>query len=123
MGVSAALIIAVSLRALTQLAVAIGYAVWRLWWNEKRDTGPHGLVDLLVVQAVMFEALFLVAAMPTWGVPSWAMLALVWGGAFGLVYSVLSRRGERAAGVMAATWALVATEISWVLGMWLFTYT
>jgi hypothetical protein len=124
-GAAFSLIIGVSLRAMTQVAVAVVYALWRAWWTRKA-TDKGGVPNLLAVQVVMFEALFLMAA--EWrgtdgGVPEWVILLLVWLGSYLSVFSALSERGERAAGVMAATWALVATEISWVLLRWLFVYT
>jgi len=76
---------------------------------------------LLVVQAVVFEAVFLMAAV--WRSPDVLVLALAWIGAYVSVYAVLSARGERAAGVMAATWAVITTEVGRVLLWWLFTYT
>ena len=57
-----------------------------------------------------------------WQTPAWLILALVWGGAYLSVYSVLRRQKERTAGVVAATWAVIATEVSWVLMLWLVTY-
>jgi hypothetical protein len=124
-GCAVALIIAVSLRMAAQVAIVLGYAVWRWWWLGQPNWAAGSLGNLLGVQIVVFEALFLMAA--EWrgesGVPEWLVLLLVWICAYLPLYSVLVQRGERAAGVMAATWALVATEISWVLLRWLFVYT
>jgi hypothetical protein len=53
----------------------------------------------------------------------WVVLFLVWMGAYLSVYAVLARRGERTAGVMAATWGVVCVEVAWVLLSWLFVYT
>jgi hypothetical protein len=122
-GVAASLIIAASLRLAAQLAVAVAYGVWRLAWSPTVDKGRYGMAHLLVAQAVLFEAVFLVAAMPTWHAPEGLVLLAVWVSAYLPVYAVLMRRSERAAGVMAATWGVVAVEIAWVLGLWLFTYT
>jgi hypothetical protein len=122
MGVSVALVIAVAPRLVTQAVVAVAYGVWR-WWSAQRSDGQTGLFSLMLVQAAMFEAIFLMAAMPGWRLPEWLVMVLVWLAAYLSVYSVLARRGERAAGVMAATWALIAVEVSWVLLRWLFVYT
>jgi hypothetical protein len=125
MGAALALIISVSVRLVAQLVLAGGYVIWRWWWTGRRGDEPSALPNLLLVQAVVLQALFLVAA--EWrgpeGVPEWLILLLVWAGSYLAVFSVLSQRAERAAGVMAATWALVATEISWVLMRWLHVYT
>ncbi len=120
-GLSVVLIIAVSLREATQIVAAVLFALWRVWWSRERVTAPAGLLNLLFVQAAVFEAVFLVAAI--WRPANWIVLSLVWLGAYVSVYAVLSRRGERAAGVMAAAWAVVSVEVAWVLLLWLFTYT
>ena len=69
----------------------------------------------------MFEAIFLMAAI--WQIPSPIILIMVWTGAYLTVYATLIQRGDRSASVIAATWGVIATEISWVLLMWLITYT
>jgi hypothetical protein len=119
-GLSVVLIIAVSPRFVTQAAAAGLLAVWRLWWVTRRNRA-EGFVNLLLVQVAVFEAVFLMAAV--WRAPSWLVLALVWVGAYASVYAALSRRGDRSAGVMAATWGVIAVEVAWVLLLWLFVYT
>jgi hypothetical protein len=125
MGAAVAILISVSVRLVAQVVLAGVYAVWRWWWTGRRGDEPSSLPSLLLIQALVFQALFLMAAQ--WrgpgGVPEWLTLLLVWAGSYLAVYSVLSQRAERAAGVMAATWALVATEIAWVLMRWLHVYT
>ncbi len=119
-GLSTVMIVAASPRLVSQVGVAVLYAAWRLWW-ELRPAMRQGLAGLLIVQAAVFEAVFLMAAI--WRSPEWLVLALAWLGAYVSVYAVLSSRGERAAGVMAATWAVVVVEVGGVLLWWLFTYT
>jgi hypothetical protein len=123
-GAATALIIAVSIRQATQIAFAVLYAVWR-WQSVQRPDLTRSLPNLLFMQALLLQGLFLVAA--EWrgeqGVPEWVVLLLIWLGSYLAVYATLSSRQERAAGVMAATWALVAAEISWVLLRWLHVYT
>lgn len=121
MGLSVAMIIAVSPRFITQAAAAGLYVVWQVWWTFVRQDSRMGLANLLVVQIALFEAVFLMAAV--WRTPSWIVLGLLWLGAYVSVYAVLSARKERIAGVMAATWAVVCVEVGWVLLLWLFVYT
>jgi hypothetical protein len=121
MGLSVTLIIALVPRLVTQAVVALLYGVWLLWRELDQVEVSKGFVHLLIVQGVMFEAIFLMAAI--WQTPSWLILALVWAGAYVGVYGTLMRRGDRSAGVMAATWGVIATEVSWVLLLWLITYT
>lgn len=126
-GLSVVLIITLSPRLATQVGAAVLYAVWLAWREREPAAASTSLVHLLIVQAVMFEAIFLMAAI--WHTPSgaslpaWFILGLVWAGAYLSVYAALTRRGDRSAGVMAATWAVIATEVSWVLMLWLITYT
>jgi hypothetical protein len=119
-GAAGVLIIAVVPRLVTQLVVAALYAVW-LVWRSAAASERADLLNLLVVTAAASEAWFLLAAI--WRTPEWLVLSLVWVGAYVPVYAVLAQRGERAAGVLAAAWALVSVEISWVLMLWLFVYT
>jgi hypothetical protein len=121
MGLSVTLIIVLVPRLATQAVVAVLYAAWLLWREREPKEVSTGLVHLLLVQGVMFEAIFLMAAI--WQVPSWLVLALVWIGAYAGVYGTLRRREDRSAGVMAATWGVIATEVAWILQLWLITYT
>jgi hypothetical protein len=120
MGLSVTLVVALMLREATQLAVVVLYGAWLAWREFNPREVSKSLVQLLVIQAVMFEAIFLMAAM--WQTPSWLTLVLVWAGAYGGVYATLKSRGDRSAGVMAATWGVIATEVAWVLQLWLITY-
>lgn len=126
MGVGATLIVATNIKLVTQVVVAVLYAVW-LAWRELRPKDSDSLAQLLIVQAVAFEAIFLMSA--TWqttdghSLPAWLTLVLVWASAYFGVYATFMRRGDRSAGVLAASWGVIATEVSWVLMLWLITYT
>ncbi len=117
---SAIAMLAVLPRLASQLFVLALYAGWLIWraWSDEAATAAY--LHMLLVQAAMFEAIFLMAAI--WRIPAVLTLGLVWAGAYVSVYSLLRRRGDRAAGVMAATWAVIAAEVSWVLLLWLVTY-
>jgi len=123
MGLSVILIIALVPRAITQVVVGLLYAVWLVWRRRVPAEFSKSLVQLLIIQGTMFEAIFLMAATPTWPVPVWLTLAMVWAGSYVGVYATLKRRDDRSAGVMAATWGVIATEVAWVLMLWLITYT
>jgi hypothetical protein len=120
-GAGAAMTIAVSPRLATQIGAAVLYGAWIWWSNSTEHTVKAALINLLVVQVALFEALFLVSAV--WRSPEWIVLILIWASCYASVFAALTLRVERMAGVMAATWALVATEISWVFLRWLFVYT
>jgi hypothetical protein len=103
------------------------YAAWLVWREWRRGDVTGSFVNLLITQAVMFEAIFLLAAI--WqmddgkNLPAWLILSLVWLGAYGSVFATLKHRSDRLAGVMAASWGVIAAEVSWVLMLWLITYT
>jgi hypothetical protein len=118
-GVAMAVTIALMPRLVTQVVLGGVYIVWRCWYEQARIS-RWALSNLLIQQIVIFEALFLAAAV--WRIPEWLVLALLWAAAYLTVYSNLVAKGERAAGIMAAAWGLIVVQISWVLLMWLFTY-
>jgi hypothetical protein len=113
-------IIALLPKALAQVGVAVAYAVWRLWYARSTWDGPVGLVRLMLAQAVIFEAVFLMSAI--WQTNRPLLLALLWGAVYVTSAQALTARQERAAGALAAAWALVATECAWVFLTWLVSY-
>ncbi|HSX01841.1 MAG TPA: hypothetical protein VLI05_00845 [Candidatus Saccharimonadia bacterium] len=120
MGVAAAGIIALLPKAVAQLGVAGLYAVWRVVQAQISAEGGAGLLKLLVIQAAAFEAIFLLAAIDR--TPRPVLLLLIWAAIYITSYQLLAARQERGAGVLAAAWALVATEASWVFLTWLVSY-
>jgi hypothetical protein len=119
-GASTALIIALLPKAISQVVVAILYIGWRVWQDRAHSQLTPVLANLLIVEAVGFEAIFLAAAVRHWATP--IILALVWLVAYVPVYLVLNSRRERAAAVLAAAWAMVAAELAWVFMTWLVSY-
>lgn len=119
MGIGVALLIALNIRLATQLGIAAAYGLWRWWWLRIDGQGQQ-FAHLLLVQAVWLEALFLAAAV--WRVSEYQIMLAAWLGSYVTVRSVLQARGERSAAVLAAAWALIVTEVAWVLLLWLFTY-
>jgi hypothetical protein len=91
-----------------------------VWHDQFAVDTTAGLVKLLAVQALAFEALFLMAAV--WQTPRPVLLVLVWAAVYATTYQVLAARHERGAGVLAAAWALTATEASWIFLTWLVSY-
>jgi hypothetical protein len=80
-------------------------------------------ITLLVVQVVMFEAIFLMAAVWRSTPSGWCCFWCGMGRRICRCTRRLARRGDRTAGVMAATWGVIAVEVAWVLLLWLFVYT
>ena len=120
MGASVVIIIALMPKALSQLAVMLLYAAWRIWHDRLVVDTDAGLVKLLLLQLAAFEALFLMAAI--WQTPRPVLLVLVWLAVYITSYQALTARRERGAGVLAAAWALTATEASWIFLTWLVSY-
>lgn len=119
-GVSTALIVGFLPKAVAQISVAALYGSWRLYFEQISSSQTPTLGNLLVVEAVAFEAIFLGAAVEGWPTP--VVLVLAWAAAFGPVYVILRARHERGATSLAAAWALVAAELTWVFMTWLVSY-
>jgi hypothetical protein len=119
-GLSAALLITLYPRALTQISLALLYAGWRFWLVKVKNGSSSQIVAAFVNQLLLFESLFLMAAI--WHPSSLVVLVLVWTTSFILVYQLLESRQDRSAGVLAAAWALVVTEAAWVFLAWLVSY-
>lgn len=120
MGISAALIVTLLPKAVSQTVVAALYVVWRMWQERDGSVAHLSLLNLLLLQVAALQALFLAAAVWNWSSP--VMIVLVWAAAYTPVWIILKARGERGAGVLAAAWALVAAELTWVFMTWLVSY-
>ena len=119
-GLSAALLIALYPRALTQITLAILYAGWRFWLVRVQNGTSSQVAAAFVNQLLLFESLFLMAAI--WHPTRIIILVLIWITSFILIYQLLESRHDRSAGVLAAAWALVVTEAAWVFLAWLVSY-
>ncbi len=117
---SAVLIIALLPKVVAQAAAGLLYITWAVWRTRTPAATPISFSGLLAVQALLFEAIFLLAAI--WHPPRPLLLLLVWAGSYVTVVTTLEARGERAAGLLAAAWALVVTEAAWVFLTWLVSY-
>lgn len=115
-GAAVVLLVAVAPRVATQIGLAAAFALWRFFSPRLRDA-----VNVLVVETTVYWSVFMISAV--WRSPEWILLLLIWGGSYLPVYLALAVRKERAGAVLAATWALVATEIAWVFVRWLYVYT
>lgn len=119
-GASVVVIIALLPKALAQLGLAAGYAAWLSWGRLRPAAAPISFGELLGVQALALEALFLAAAI--WQVARPVVMLLVWAVLYATSYQALAARAERAAAALAAAWALVAAQVSWVSLAWLVSY-
>lgn len=120
LGASVAVLIALYPRAISQLVIAVAYLGWRIWLGQMKVGSSNQLVAALVHQIVLFEALFLAAAI--WSPSRVVLLVILWASSFILVYQLLESRGDRGAAVLAAAWALVASEAAWIFLAWLVSY-
>jgi hypothetical protein len=107
-------------RLASQISLALVYIVWRWWWSTG-EAGRANLPNLLVLQTMISLAVFLMAVV--WRVPSWFAELLMWGLSYTTVLTVMSTRREQSARLLAASWALIVTQLTWLLQIWLFTYT
>ncbi len=118
--VGLSLIILVVLNRLwgTEVALGLVYLVWRLAANRP-DQLRLRLWRLGSAAFLMLAAIFTATAIWRW--PVFIVLVLVWLSSW-LVARELMVPGERAGEVLAAAWALVATEIAYLFAVWLVSY-
>ena len=119
MGASIAVIISIVPKALTQLAIVFFYVAWR-FWMEREPERRHDLINTVVILTATFQAIFLASAI--WHLPNLLTLVLTWMAIYGLSYQALRVRGEVSAQLMAAVWALVGTEATWLFLTWQVSY-
>ena len=108
------------LAPVVQVAVAIGYAVWLAMQPRLQPDKASGLVAIMVMQFATLCSLFLAASFGHW--QAGYVGALVWVSSYAIAAWYLYGREEPGAGVLAATWALVAAETAWVFAVWSVQY-
>lgn len=104
----------------TQVILTILYAFWLMWLRQLR---LHERASTFVLGVQIFmstTAIFLAVAFWQW--PEAVALAAVWGVSMVSALWFLTARGERSAAILAAAWALVATELAWILLVWQVNY-
>jgi hypothetical protein len=84
------------------------------------DRVPHSLVVTGASQFVALSGIFLASAFWHW--QSAVVLPLVWLTSYVAADGLLRGRAERARPVLAAAWALVASECGWILWTWTISY-
>jgi hypothetical protein len=104
-----------------QLVLTLFYAAWLIWLRQLRRQGKASVWVVGVQQLAATTAIFLAAAFWHW--PEALVVALMWGAMFVTTLWYLEAIGERAAAILAAVWALVASELAWVLFAWQVIYT
>ncbi|HEX7259407.1 MAG TPA: hypothetical protein VF272_00560 [Candidatus Saccharimonadia bacterium] len=104
----------------TQVVLAALYGTWLIWLTQIRNAGQANWLIAGILQVTTTMAIFLASAFWHW--PSAMVIAVVWGASFVIAWWYLSEVGERAAAILAATWALVTAELSWILAAWQVNY-
>ncbi len=104
----------------TQVVVAALYGTWVIWLTQFRSRGQGSWWIVAIQQLAGSSAIFLASAFWHW--PSALVISAIWILSFGISWWFLRELGERAATILAATWALIAAEISWVLSAWQVNY-
>ncbi len=104
----------------TQVILAALYGTWLIWLTQIRSEPQARALIAGIQQVAVTMAIFLAAAFWQW--PSALVIALMWGLSFVIAWWYLKEANERAAAIIAATWALVAAELSWILAAWQVNY-
>jgi hypothetical protein len=99
-----------------KLIIAVVLAAYRIWL----DVEARPVVQGWVAQILALEAIFVWMAAA--GLSRTIGAVLVWLAAFVTTRETIAETAGEMASTLAATWALVAAEIGWVLSAWLVTY-
>lgn len=118
--VGLSLIILVVLNRLwgTEIGLGLIYLIWRLAAGQA-DQLRLRLWRLGFAAFITLTAIFTATAIWRW--PVFVVLGLVWLSSWVVARELLAP-GERAGEILAAAWALVATEISYLFAVWLVSY-
>jgi hypothetical protein len=107
-------------RLATQLVLVVGYIIWRYKLEKLLNDPEKALAIGAVTQFMSLSAIFLAA-----GVWRWSGLVVIvsaWVVSWLVAMNTLRLQGERAARALAATWALLVAECSWIFTLWLIIY-
>lgn len=104
----------------SQLALAAGYGFFVIYRDKVEASFRLGLILVGLNQILAVSAIFLSAAY--WELPNLIVVAATWAVSFLNAWWVLIQRGERSAKILAASWALIAAQIAWVLQSWQVNY-
>lgn len=104
-----------------QILIALGYAGFAVFMRYGRLGARQPLLAAAIPQALGLSALFLIATFWHWNEA--IILVFCWALSFLAAFWYLRLLQERAALILATTWALVVTEVSWVFTIWLVNYT
>jgi hypothetical protein len=106
--------------ALSQLILSVLLAAWIAWWHYFARGPKSAYIALGLSQFSATSAIFLAAAFWHW--PAVVVLITMWVSSYVIALWYMSLRGESAAHLLAATWALIVAEASWVFNIWLVNY-
>lgn len=104
----------------SQAALAAVYALWLMYRPKIEASQQLALLLVGANQMLAVGSIFLASAY--WGWPNLVVVVATWLISFFNAWWVLQQRGERAAQIIAASWALVAGEIAWILHAWQVNY-
>ncbi len=105
---------------ISQVVLAVVYALWLMYRPKIEASQNLGLILVGANQMLAVGSIFLASAYWDW--PNLIVVVATWVVSFLNAWWVLQQRGERAAQIIAASWALIAAEIAWVLHTWQVNY-
>lgn len=127
-GVSIVLLIGLSrppigqpiLPPLSQIGLAAIYGVSLAWFKKLKENQLSAAAAAMLMQGLSLTIVFLAAAF--WHIPDAIVVAASWAASFVTASWYLQVNEERAGRLLAAAWALIVTEITWVLAVWQVNY-
>lgn len=120
-GISLCLLIALTANLAVQIGLAVLIAAWRLFLYPPAGTDQRlAIIACAIAQALAVTAIFTAEAFWHW--PGIVVLVLIWLVSYAIARNVMIAVNEKNYTVLAAGWALIACEVSWVLTLWMVSY-
>ncbi len=93
-----------------------------VFWLRPADSVEMAMrvAQTAVTQFLSLMVIFLAQAF--WHFPAFLVVGWAWASSYVLAYRLLNHFEERAAAVLAAGWALLVSEASWIFSIWLVNY-
>jgi hypothetical protein len=122
-GLGITLLVALAPKLLTALVLTAVYVAWLIWLRSRSDDSwsvSERLLQAGLTQLAGTSGVFVAATI--WGWSAAIVMGLIWLVSFVTADGLLGTREERSRAILAAAWALVASELAWLLSVWRVSY-
>ncbi len=120
-GLSFVVILVLTSSLTGRILVGIGFLTTPWWLAERGNATSHKLA-VQTAAALFLGLVALFSAFDFWHWPAVIIVALAWLTSWLVAYRLLLKMEEKVAMVLAAAWALIVAEISWLFTSWSVSY-